>query len=159
MASAKYEKLKFSPSSGTYGNNYGDSLSNFTQPSVDDPLLKEAEAILHGDRKLSWNSLPNAIISKAEAAQLSELVNADHPNIQDTMIRQNGVVYVDIFLKMLKVIEKIFIYLNKRSNIRILNLLFRYINIFLTSYLLCFNSPLILSKYLTFCSNTEYKQI
>ena len=104
MSGGKYEKLKYSPTTGTYGNGYGsESISSFSQPSVEDPLLRESEIILHGDRKIHWNSLPNAIVSKGEASQLSELVNADHPHIQDTMIRQNGVKYVEIFLKMLKV--------------------------------------------------------
>ena len=103
MSGSKYEKL---PTSGSYSNSYGDTLSSFSQSSGDDSLLKEADAILHGDRKIHWNSLPNAIVSKAEASQLSELVNADHPHIQDTMIRQNGVKFVEIFLKMLKVFLK-----------------------------------------------------
>ena len=100
MSGTKYEKL---PTSGGFGNSYGDTLSSFSQSSGEDSLLKEAESILHGDRKIHWNSLPNAIVSKAEASQLSELVNADHPHMQDTMIRQNGVKFVEIFLKMLKV--------------------------------------------------------
>ena len=103
MSGGKYEKLKYSPTTGTYGNSYGSESISFTQPSIEDPLLKEGENILHGDRKIHWNSLPNAIVSKGEASQLSELVNAGHPHIQDTMIRQNGVKYVEIFLKMLKV--------------------------------------------------------
>ncbi|KAI6650953.1 Vacuolar ATP synthase subunit h [Oopsacas minuta] len=100
MSGSKYEKL---PASGNYGNNFGpDTMSGLSPPAIEDSLLKEAEAILHGDRKIHWNSLPNSIISKAEASQLSELVNADHPHTQDTMIRQNGVKHVEIFLKMLK---------------------------------------------------------
>ena len=105
MSGGKYEKLKYSPTSGKYSNSSlsSENISSFSQSSVEDPLLKEGESILHGDRKIHWNSLPNAIVSKGEASQLSELVHADHPHIQDTMIRQNGVKYVEIFLKMLKV--------------------------------------------------------
>ena len=115
MSGGKYEKLKYSPTSGKYSNSSlsSENISSFSQSSVEDPLLKEGESILHGDRKIHWNSLPNAIVSKGEASQLSELVHADHPHIQDTMIRQNGVKYVEIFLKMLKVCSyEIYIHLH-----------------------------------------------
>lgn len=105
MSSHKYTKVSNSDHGGkfSYDSNGQSNITSYPTPPAEDHLLMEAESIRRGEKKIQWGNIPTNIVSRSESSLLEDYVNTPHPHTQDTMIRQNGAIYVDIFLKLLKV--------------------------------------------------------